>query len=88
MAMANGRCRFHGGVVRLRSPEGVRRAVEASARHYAAWRASMGLPPWWRVRLVGMSAAEWLAKHGKQEPEAEGEPSELPSASHKPRGRQ
>jgi hypothetical protein len=48
----------------------VRRAVEASAAHYSNWRAQMGLPPWWRVRLVHMSAADWLAKHGAQRPEA------------------
>jgi hypothetical protein len=50
----------HGGT--LRSPEGVRRTVEAQAAYYAAWREEMGLPPWWRVRLVHMSAANWLAK--------------------------
>jgi hypothetical protein len=33
----------------------------------------MGLPPWWRVRLVHCSAADWLAKQANQ---AEGPPTE------------
>jgi hypothetical protein len=56
----------HGGVVVLRSPEGVRRAVEVRQAQLALWRAEMGLPPWWRVRLVHMSAADWLAKQRAQ----------------------
>jgi hypothetical protein len=69
---ATGRCRVHGGVVVLRSPEGVRRAVEARNAQLARWREEMGLPPWWRVRLVHMSAGAWLAKQrAQQQAEAE-----------------
>ena len=63
-ALANGRCKNHGGLVRvvLRSPQGVERAAQAVRALYADWRAELGLPPGWRYRKVRMSAAEWLAR--------------------------
>jgi hypothetical protein len=58
---AGGRCFIHGGVSRLRTPEGVARAAEAVVAFYADWRSQHGLPSNWRYRRVRMSAARWLA---------------------------
>src|SRR5262245_14115707 len=48
-ALAAGRCRNHGGV--LRSPEGLKRATEAVILYWGEWRAQRGLQP----------TARWLA---------------------------
>ncbi|HEY1243781.1 MAG TPA: hypothetical protein VGF29_03025 [Hyphomicrobiaceae bacterium] len=57
---AGGRCAVHGGT--LPSPEVRQRISEASRAYWARYREAMGLPSWWRQRLVGVSAAAWLAK--------------------------
>lgn len=64
-----GRCRVHGGT--LRTPEGVRRATEGQAAYYARLRQHLGLPAWWRFKLVGMTATEWLAKQRAQQAQPE-----------------
>lgn len=66
---AGGRCFIHGG--KLPSPEARKRITEASCAYWAAYRERLGVPAWWRCRLVGMSAAAWLAK---QRAQADGEP--------------
>jgi hypothetical protein len=69
--MPNGRCYVHGGAsTGPKSAEGKARIGAAVAASWAAWRASMGLPPDWRsrdnqvCRQKRESAAKYLAKHG------------------------
>jgi hypothetical protein len=74
------RCKFHGGyALGPTTAEGKARIGEVQRAAWAAWRAELGLPPDWRSganqvcrqkrKRLGLTAAEYLAKHGRWEPE-------------------